>query len=155
MVTLYYIIISITDKKTDDLKNISGPIVGYIGTLGKVLDQGLLCSLADQCSDFTIVFIGPKYTNINALEAKSNVVFLGEKPHDQLPYYIKGFDVGIVPYVCNDFTEGVYPSKLNEYLAMGIPAVCSAVGNVLNFIEHDKDGILIYNKKEVPFFHTH
>jgi len=113
-----------------DLKNIARPIIGYIGTLGRVLDQELLCALADQCSDFTIVLIGPKYTNINALEAKSNIVFLGMKPHNQLPYYIKGFDVGIVPYICNDFTEGVYPSKLNEYLAMGIPAVSTNLREV-------------------------
>ena len=132
----------------NDLKNISGPIVGYIGTLGKVLDQGLLCSLADQCSDFTIVFIGPKYTNINALEAKSNVVFLGEKPHDQLPYYIKGFDVGIVPYVCNDFTEGVYPSKLNEYLAMGIPSVSTNLREVRESKEVYGEAVIIANNTE-------
>jgi len=117
--------VALKDNKDipSDLQKISGRIVGYIGTLGRVLDQELLCALADQCSDFTFVFIGPKYTNIDALEAKSNIVFLGAKSHNQLPYYIKGFDVGIVPYICNEFTEGVYPSKLNEYLAMGIPAV--------------------------------
>jgi len=124
--------IALKDNKDipSDLKNITGPIVGYIGTLGKVLDQELLCDLADRCSDYTIVMIGPKYTNIDVLEAKSNIVFLGAKPHNQLPYYIKGFDVGIVPYICNDFTEGVYPSKLNEYLAMGVPAVSTNLREV-------------------------
>jgi uncharacterized SAM-binding protein YcdF (DUF218 family)/glycosyltransferase involved in cell wall biosynthesis len=118
------------DKIPDDIKGITGPIVGYIGTLGRVLDQELLCTLADQCIDFTIVLIGPEYTNIDALKIKSNIVFLGAKPHNQLPYYIKEFDVGIVPYLCNDFTEGVYPSKLNEYLAMGIPAVSTNLREV-------------------------
>jgi len=118
------------DKIPSDITDIVGPIVGYIGTLGRVLDQELLCTLADQCSDFTIVLIGPEYANIDALKAKSNIVFLGTKPHNQLPYYIKAFDVGIVPYLCNDFTEGVYPSKLNEYLAMGIPAVSTNLREV-------------------------
>ena len=114
----------------DDLNDISGPIVGYIGTLGRVLDQNIICAIADQCSNFTIVLIGPKYTNINELEKRKNIVLLGARPHDQLPYYIKRFDVGIVPYVCNEFTEGVYPSKLNEYLAMGIPSVSTNLREV-------------------------
>jgi uncharacterized SAM-binding protein YcdF (DUF218 family)/glycosyltransferase involved in cell wall biosynthesis len=118
------------NKIPDDIKGITGPIIGYIGTLGRVLDQELLCTLANQCGDFTIVLIGPKYTNIDALKTKSNIVFLGVKPHDQLPYYIKAFDVGIVPYLCNNFTKGVYPSKLNEYLAMGIPTVSTNLREV-------------------------
>jgi uncharacterized SAM-binding protein YcdF (DUF218 family)/glycosyltransferase involved in cell wall biosynthesis len=142
--------IALKDNKDipSDLKKISGRIVGYIGALGRVLDQELLCALADQCSDFTFVFIGPKYTNINVLEAKSNIVFLGAKPHNQLPYYIKGFDVGIVPYICNDFTEGVYPSKLNEYLAMGIPAVSTNLREVRESKEVYGEAAIIANNTE-------
>ncbi len=113
-----------------DIENISGKIIGYIGALGRVLDQKLLCALADSCGDCTIVLIGPKYVDVHKLESKKNVVFLGSKVHDKLPYYIKRFSVGIVPYICNDFTEGVYPSKLNEYLAMGIPAVSTNLREV-------------------------
>jgi uncharacterized SAM-binding protein YcdF (DUF218 family)/glycosyltransferase involved in cell wall biosynthesis len=116
------------------LNSINKPIVGYIGTLGRVLDQELLCDLADQCSDCNIIMIGPKYIDIKALESKPNIIFLGAKHHDYLPYYIKEFDVGIVPYVCNDFTEGVYPSKLNEYLSMGIPAVSTNLREVREFV---------------------
>ena len=119
----------------DDLNDISGPIVGYVGTLGKVLDQNIICAIADQCTNFTIVLIGPKYANIDELEKRKNILLLGAKPHDQLPYYIQGFDVGIVPYICNEFTEGVYPSKLNEYLAMGIPSVSTNLREVRESIE--------------------
>ncbi len=132
----------------DDLKKISGPIIGYIGTLGRVLDQELLCTLADECSNFTIVLIGPKYTNIDKLEKKLNVVLLGAKPHNQLPYYIKGFDVGIVPYICNDFTEGVYPSKLNEYLAMGIPSVSTNLREVRESKKIYGESIIVANSVE-------
>ena len=115
---------------TSDIDFISGPIIGYIGALGKVLDKDLICTLANQCNNCTIVLIGPEYTNMDKLRSISNIVFLGLKPHDQLPYYIKKFSVGIVPYLCNDFTKGVYPSKLNEYLAMGIPAVSTNLREV-------------------------
>jgi len=126
-----------------DLKKIKGPIVGYIGALGKVLDQKLICELVDQCSNVSFVFIGPEYTSVDALKDKDNIVFLGSKPHDQLPYYIKGFNVGIVPYICNDFTEGVYPSKLNEYLAMGIPAVSTNLREVRESREMYGDAAII------------
>jgi len=132
----------------NDLNNITSPIIGYIGALGKVLDQELLCTLADECSDSTIVLIGPKYTDTILLEGKSNIVFLGPRPHDQLPYYIKGFDVGIVPYICNDFTEGVYPSKLNEYMAMGIPSVSTNLREVRESKEVYGEAVIIANNTE-------
>jgi len=142
--------IALKDNKDipSDLQKISSRIVGYIGTLGRVLDQELLCTLADECSDATIVLIGPKYTDTILLEGKSNIVFLGSRPHDQLPYYIKGFDVGIVPYICNDFTEGVYPSKLNEYLAMGIPAVSTNLREVRESKEVYGEAAIIANNTE-------
>ena len=55
------------------------------------------------------------------------------------------FDIGIYPLPQNDWVSGKSGLKALQYMAIGIPAVCTAVGNVLNFIEHDKDGILIYN----------
>ena len=132
----------------NDLNNITSPIIGYIGALGRVIDQELLCTLADECSDSTIVLIGPKYTNTTLLEGKSNIVFLGSRPHDQLPYYIKGFDVGIVPYICNNFTEGVYPSKLNEYMAMGIPSVSTNLREVRESKKVYGEAAIIANNTE-------
>ena len=48
-----------------------------------------------------------------------------KRAHDDIPRYIKGFDVGIVPYLLTEYTANVYPTKLNEYLAMGIPVVAT------------------------------
>ena len=136
-------------KPLDDMVNISGPIIGYVGTLGRVLDQSLLCNVADKCPDFTIVLIGPEYTNINTLKNRKNIILLGSKSHDLLPYYIDKFDVGIVPYVCNDFTEGVYPSKLNEYLAMGVPFVSTNLREVRESMSsHAGVGIIANNTRE-------
>ena len=58
------------------------------------------------------------------------------------------FDIGIYPLPQNEWVSGKSGLKALQYMAIGIPAVCTAVGNVLNFIEHDKDGILIYNISE-------
>jgi len=61
---------------------------------------------------------------------------------------LHNFDIGLYPLPENDWVSGKSGLKALQYMAIGIPAVCTAVGNVLNFIEHDKDGILIYNVED-------
>ena len=116
-----------------DINRFPRPIIGYVGTLGRVFDQELLCKLADSITNCSIVLIGPKYTDLKKLEEKSNIYFLGTRQHTQIPYYIKSFDVAIVPYVCTKFTEGVYPSKLNEYLAMGVSTVTTNINEAQRY----------------------
>lgn len=61
---------------------------------------------------------------------------------------LHNFDIGLYPLPANDWVSGKSGLKALQYMALGIPAVCTAVGNVINFIEHDKDGILIYNTED-------
>lgn len=58
---------------------------------------------------------------------------------------LHNFDIGLYPLPSGDWVSGKSGLKALQYMAIGIPAVCTAIGNVKNFIEHDKDGILIYN----------
>ena len=131
-----------------DFDKISHPVIGYIGTLGKVFDQDLICALADKHPEFSIVLVGPEYTNISKLRERENIVFLGVRPHDQIPYYIKGFDVAIVPYICNKFTEGVYPSKLNEYLSMGVPVVTTNIKEIIELKSDYEEAIVIADSSD-------
>ena len=55
------------------------------------------------------------------------------RQHDELPRYVKAFDVGIVPYRLTEYTANVYPTKLNEYLAMGIPVVATDLPEIRRF----------------------
>jgi uncharacterized SAM-binding protein YcdF (DUF218 family) len=57
----------------------------------------------------------------------------GSGPHAELPGYVKHFDVGIVPYRLTDYTTNVYPTKLNEYLVMGIPVVATDLPEIRRF----------------------
>jgi uncharacterized SAM-binding protein YcdF (DUF218 family) len=50
-----------------------------------------------------------------------------------VPRYIKGFDVGIVPYRLTEYTANVYPTKLNEYLVMGLPVVATDLPEIRRF----------------------
>ena len=57
----------------------------------------------------------------------TNVRWLGPKPYSELPRYVAAFDVGLIPYVENDYTRSCFPLKLYEYLAAGKPVVASGL----------------------------
>lgn len=107
----------------EDIKNIKRPIIGYVGGVHKWVDQDLIRSLAEAHPDYSFVFVGPLQTNTSGLSSTKNIHFLGAKPHGQLPYYINSFAACVIPYLLTDYTRNVYPTKLNEYLALAKPVV--------------------------------
>jgi glycosyltransferase involved in cell wall biosynthesis len=66
-------------------------------------------------------------------KARSNVHSLGGKPAKDLPCYVQHFDVCLMCYEVNDYTQYIYPLKLNEYLASGRPTVSSPIEAVHGF----------------------
>jgi hypothetical protein len=60
-----------------------------------------------------------------------------------VPHYVKGFDVGIVPYRLTEYTANVYPAKLNEYLVMGIPVVATDLPEVRRFVADHGDVVAV------------
>ena len=113
----------------EDLEQIKGVKIGYVGYLtGGRLDIPLIEFIARSRPFWNIVLVGPeddRFKN-SPLHSISNVHFLGSRKVDQLPAYIKGFDVAINPQIINNITHGNYPRKIDEYLVMGKPVVCSA-----------------------------
>ena len=118
-----------------DLEGLGRPIAGYIGGLHKFINQTLVARTARALPGVQFVFIGPQQCDVSEMDAEPNVHLLGARAHAQLPAYVKGFDVGIVPYALNEYTASVYPTKLNEYLAMGIPVVATPLPEVRMFNE--------------------
>ncbi len=116
-----------------DLRGIPRPVVGYVGGLHRWVDQELLAEVAGRLPQATFLLIGPAQTDLSRLLRCPNVRWLGARPHDELPRYAKSFDVGIVPYSLSEYTAHVYPTKLNEYLAMGIPVIATALPEVQRF----------------------
>jgi uncharacterized SAM-binding protein YcdF (DUF218 family)/glycosyltransferase involved in cell wall biosynthesis len=129
------------DAVPKDLKAIGSPVAGYVGALHVWLDQDLVAEVARRMPDVAFALVGPTHSDTSRLGACANVHLLGARPHEEIPAYIKGFDVGLVPYRDSEYTASVYPVKLNEYLAMGVPVVATNLPEIRRFND-DHGGVL-------------
>jgi UDP-galactopyranose mutase len=117
------------------------PVIGYVGGIHKFFDVELLAAMARARPDWSWVLVGPLQISPGELKRIPNVYLAGPKAHEELPDYICGFDVGIVPYLSNGYTATVVPTKINEYLAMGKPVVSTDLPEVRTF--NGKHGVII------------
>jgi uncharacterized SAM-binding protein YcdF (DUF218 family) len=127
----------------DELKDIPRPVIGYVGGVHKWIDQALIKRVAQNMPDYSFVFVGPIQTKLNLLTSLNNVYFLGKKEHDRLPLFVKSFDVCIIPYLIADYTNNVYPTKLNEYHAMGKPVVSTNLPEIISFNSENENLVLL------------
>lgn len=128
-----------TIEIASEFKAIKGPVIGYVGSLTTLrLDIDLLRHIATTRQDWKIVLVGPEDEDFknSSLHELPNVHFLGNKPMENLPTYIKGFDVAINPQIVNEITIGNYPRKIDEYLAMGKPVVATYTTAMRMFEEY-------------------
>jgi hypothetical protein len=120
---------SISYTKPAELEKLVGPIIGYVGALVQFrLDIKLLEDAIIKKPEWNWVFIGPEDNEFerSRLHGYQNVFFLGSKAETELAPYIQYFDVCINPQLVNEFTNGNYPRKIDEYLVMGKPVVARA-----------------------------
>jgi uncharacterized SAM-binding protein YcdF (DUF218 family)/glycosyltransferase involved in cell wall biosynthesis len=116
-----------------DIAKLPRPIAGYVGGLHQWVDQDLLAAVAEKMPDVTFALVGPPQVDVSRLERATNIRLFGQRQHTELPGYVKHFDVGLVPYRISEYTANVYPTKLNEYLIMGIPVVATDLFEIRRF----------------------
>ncbi|MCY7421254.1 MAG: glycosyltransferase [Chitinophagaceae bacterium] len=124
-----------------DIAAIPHPRIGYAGFLtAERLDINLLESLAQKQPLWQWVLIGPEEIMFkqSRLHQMKNIHFLGAKKGSELPAYIQHIDVCINPQLINELTVGNYPRKIDEYLAMGKPAVATDTPAMQMFLPHVK-----------------
>lgn len=122
-----------------DLKDIPRPIVGYVGGVHRHIDFKLIKDIAGMHPEWSIVMVGPVQAPVSQVKALKNVYLLGKKDFSQLPAYINQFNACIVPYLLTDYTETVYPTKINEYHIMGKPVIST---NLPEVVSSDKDHLV-------------
>src|SRR5690606_40978526 len=62
-----------------------------------------------------------------------NIRLVGEVPYAQLPYWLHGFDVALLPFRVIDLTMATNPVKVYEYLAAGKPVVAVDLPEMAQF----------------------
>lgn len=115
-----------------EIVDVPRPVLGFAGNfLPTKVDFELLDRLARARPDYTLLLVGPSRPGaeeqLARLETLPNVRWVGAKPYGELPRYVAAFDVALIPYLVNGYTESCFPLKLYEYLAAGKPVVASGV----------------------------
>jgi uncharacterized SAM-binding protein YcdF (DUF218 family)/glycosyltransferase involved in cell wall biosynthesis len=139
---------NVSKERPHDIENIKGKILGYAGGVHRHVDFELIRFLAERNPDWTLLFIGPIQTDISRVKGLSNVRFLEMRGHGELPNYVASFDVCLVPYLLNEYTETVYPTKMNEYLAMGKPVVATSLPEIIEFNKKYNNVIYVAKDRE-------
>ncbi len=94
------------------------------------LDLSLLVELARLRRSWSFALVGPvgpgePRADISALSAEPNIHLLGPRAYGELPSVLRAADVGLIPYARNALTESIFPMKVYEYLAAGLPVVAT------------------------------
>ncbi len=115
-----------------DQANIPRPRAGFYGVLDERFDHNLIAEVASLTPEIQYVLIGPVVKiEAAALPRAANIHYLGSKTYDELPDYLAGWDVALIPFALNDSTYFISPTKTPEYLAGGKPVVSTAIFDVV------------------------
>lgn len=115
-----------------DLAALPGPRLGYFGVVDERMDYELVSALASAHPEWSVVIIGSACkVDPTRFPQHPNLHFLGGRDYDQLPAYVKGLDVCLMPFAMNEATEFINPTKALEYMATARPIVSSAVEDVV------------------------
>ena len=121
----------ITEDPADQAA-IPHPSLGFFGVIDERMDIELLAGVAAARPDWHFVMIGPVVKiDPASLPALPNIHYLGSKTYQELPHYIAGWDVALLPFARNDATRFISPTKTPEYMAAGKPVVSTSIRDVV------------------------
>lgn len=109
----------------EDVRDIAGPVLGFIGRIKEWIDLELIRQVALSRPEWSIIMVGPVEidADITAFAELPNVYFIGSRTKEELPGYLKKFDVCLNPFRATELSQAVNPLKFYEYLASGKPIV--------------------------------
>ncbi|AMJ68264.1 glycosyl transferase [Hymenobacter sp. PAMC 26628] len=115
-----------------DQVGIAHPRIGFFGVVDERLDIELLAQLAANYPEWQFVIIGPVVKiDPASLPRPINIHYLGGKDYQELPAYLKGWDVATLLFADNESTKFISPTKTPEYLAAGNPVVSTPIRDVI------------------------
>jgi UDP-galactopyranose mutase len=126
--------LSARQGKTDppDQANLPHPRLGFFGVVDERMDLNLLDAIASARPQWQLIILGPCVKIDPAtLPRRANIHYLGMKKYEELPAYLSGWNVALLPFAKNDSTKFISPTKTPEYLAAGRPVVSTSVRDVV------------------------
>lgn len=115
-----------------DQASIPHPRIGFFGVIDERLDIHLLDGIAALCPDHQFIMIGP-VVKINPadLPKRENIHYMGGRDYTDLPAYLAGWDIAMMPFARNESTRFISPTKTLEYLAAGRPVISTSIRDVV------------------------
>ena len=126
----------------EDQSLIPHPRFGFYGVIDERLDLSLIEEIARRKKEWHFILVGPvAKIDEDSLPRLDNIHYLGMKSYQQLPGYLAGWDVAIMPFSLNESTRFISPTKTPEYLAGGKPVISTPIldvvrhySSVVNFV---------------------
>ena len=115
-----------------DQEDLPRPRLGFYGVIDERFDTELIDQVAAMRPEWSFVMVGPVVKiSEDELPKRPNIHYLGGKTYDQLPAYLCGWDVALMPFAMNESTQFISPTKTPEYLAGGKPVVTTPIRDVV------------------------
>ncbi|YAF98020.1 MAG: UDP-galactopyranose mutase [Nodularia sp. CChRGM 3473] len=115
-----------------DQAHIPHPRLGFFGVIDERMDIELLSGVAQARPDWHLMIIGPVVKIDPAiLPQHQNIHYLGSKDYKELPAYLSGWDLAMLPFARNEATRFISPTKTPEYLAAAKPVVSTSIRDVV------------------------
>jgi UDP-galactopyranose mutase len=112
--------------------SLAHPRLGFFGVVDERLDRDLLAAMAESHPEWQIVMIGPVVKiDPETLPRHANIHYLGQKSYSELPAYLAGWDICLLPFAMNESTKFISPTKVLEYMAAEQPIVSSPITDVV------------------------
>jgi len=131
-----------------DQEDLPRPRLGFYGVIDERFDTELLDRIAEMRPQWSLVMVGPVVKiSEDDLPKRPNIHYLGPKTYEQLPFYLSGWDVALMPFAMNESTQFISPTKTPEYLAGGKPVVSTPIRDVVRHYGH-LEGVKIASTPE-------
>ena len=116
-----------------DQHTIPHPRIGFFGVIDERMNIELIAKIAEEKPEWHFVMIGPVIKiDPASLPRPQNIHYLGGKTYQDLPGYLSGWDLAMIPFALNESTQFISPTKTPEYLSAGRPVISTSIADVVN-----------------------
>ncbi|TFZ06374.1 glycosyltransferase family 1 protein [Ramlibacter henchirensis] len=113
------------------------PRLGYCGVIDERINMQLIEAMATAHPEWQLIMVGPVVKiDPMGLPRHANIHWLGQQGYQDLPSFICGWDVCLMPFALNEATRFISPTKMLEYMACGRPSVSTPIRDVVEPYGH-------------------